>query len=329
MSKATINNPKPVPKVQALVNKLGNVVGSVSCGGEQEYLIAGVVFRSERAPDKGQWGTKEYNYLIPKHSTASSYYYYVVVSGVIKQVKLRRVISRPMKPGEMYKAVVCGSTPSGVPLNEDAAWACHVTYTECLRGEKFETFRKEMSRRSEEIIAKLEDKEAADEWIVGAYDTVARALQLKFYEKFLLNSAPFDDATMGMARSIQLFDERPRHSSPLLNDMENLQAMGRLFHSTNSNLPRDITKDNHPISNKLIIATQTLVNGVPLDAYSDAQLVELIRRAEGDIKNLESIQNKPRTVTRQIEDLHKGIKDLVAVLNERDAKANPEPKAAE
>lgn len=328
MSKATVNNPKPAPKVQALVGKPGNVVGSASCGGELEYQIAGVVFKSERAPDKGQWGTKEYNYLIPKHSTASSYYY-VVVSGIIKQVRLRRIITRPLKPGEMYKAVVCGSTPSGVPLNEDAAWACHVTYTEYLRGEKFEAFRKEMSRCSEEIIAKLEDKEAADEWIVGAYDTVARDMQLKFAEKFLLNSAPLDDATMGMARSIQLFDERPRHPSPLLNDMENLQAMGRLFHSTNSNLPRDTTKDNHPMSNKLIIATQTLVNGVPLDAYSDAQLVELIRRAEGDIKNLESIQNKPRTVTRQIEELKASIKELVAVLDERDAKTNPEPKAAE
>ena len=79
------------------------------------------------------------------------------------------------------------------------------------------------------------------------------------------------------------------------------------------------------MSKAITVTTQVNVNGVNADNYTDAQLFDMIRQQETEIKNLMSITNKPQALLREITTRQEGIDALVNFMNERDAKLNPQP----
>ena len=70
----------------------------------------------------------------------------------------------------------------------------------------------------------------------------------------------------------------------------------------------------------ITVTTQVNVNGVNADNYSDAQLFDMIRHQEDEIKNLQALANKPQSLLREIKARQEGIDALVNFMNERDAK---------
>lgn len=88
--------------------------------------------------------------------------------------------------------------------------------------------------------------------------------------------------------------------------------------------PAPATKEN-TMSKAITVTTQVNVNGVNADNYTDAQLFDMIRQQETEIKNLMSITNKPQSLLREMETRQAGVVALVSFMNERDAKLNPQP----
>ena len=79
------------------------------------------------------------------------------------------------------------------------------------------------------------------------------------------------------------------------------------------------------MSKAITVTTQVNVNGVNADNYTDAQLFDMIRQQETEIKNLQALTNKPQSLLREIDTRQAGIDALVSFMNERDAKLNPQP----
>ena len=77
------------------------------------------------------------------------------------------------------------------------------------------------------------------------------------------------------------------------------------------------------MSKAITITAQVNVNGVNADNYTDAQLFDMIRQQETEIKNLQALTNKPQSLLREIDTRQAGIDALVSFMNERDAKLNP------
>ena len=75
----------------------------------------------------------------------------------------------------------------------------------------------------------------------------------------------------------------------------------------------------------IIVTTQVNINGVNADTYSDATLFAMIQQQEAEIKNLQSITNKPQSLLAEIKKRQAGISALVAFMDEREAKRNPQP----
>ena len=85
------------------------------------------------------------------------------------------------------------------------------------------------------------------------------------------------------------------------------------------------TPTTNTMSKAITITTQVNVNGVNADNYTDAQLFDMIRQQETEIKNLQALTNKPQSLLREIDTRQTGIDALVSFMNERDAKLNPQP----
>ena len=79
------------------------------------------------------------------------------------------------------------------------------------------------------------------------------------------------------------------------------------------------------MSKAITVTTQVNVNGVNADNYTDAQLFDMIRQQETEIKNLQALTNKPQSLLREIDTRQAGIDALVSFMNERDAKLHPQP----
>ena len=79
------------------------------------------------------------------------------------------------------------------------------------------------------------------------------------------------------------------------------------------------------MTSRIIVTTQVNINGVNADTYSDATLFDMIQRQEVEIKNLQSITHKPQSLLAEIAARQAGIEALVAFMNEREAKRNPQP----
>ena len=85
------------------------------------------------------------------------------------------------------------------------------------------------------------------------------------------------------------------------------------------------TPTTNTMSKAITVTTQVNVNGVNADNYTDAQLFDMIRQQETEIKNLQALTNKPQSLLREIDTRQAGIDALVSFMNERDAKLNPQP----
>ena len=118
----------------------------------------------------------------------------------------------------------------------------------------------------------------------------------------------------------------------------NLDQMLEAYHTTPAT-PTTTTPSHNPtpttitmskaititMSKAITITTQVNVNGVNADNYTDAQLFDMIRQQETEIKNLQALTNKPQSLLREIDTRQAGIDALVSFMNERDAKLNPQP----
>ena len=116
----------------------------------------------------------------------------------------------------------------------------------------------------------------------------------------------------------------------------NLDQMLEAYHTTPTPAPATTTTPSHnptptptpatnTMSKAITITTQVNVNGVNADNYTDAQLFDMIRQQETEIKNLQALTNKPQSLLREIDTRQAGIDALVSFMNERDAKLNPQP----
>ena len=85
------------------------------------------------------------------------------------------------------------------------------------------------------------------------------------------------------------------------------------------------TTTTNTMSKAITVTTQVNVNGVNANNYTDAQLFDMIRYQEAEIKNLQALINKPQSLLREINARQAGIDALVRFMNERDAKLNPQP----
>ena len=85
------------------------------------------------------------------------------------------------------------------------------------------------------------------------------------------------------------------------------------------------TPTTNTMSKAITVTTQVNVNGVNADNYTDAQLFDMIRQQETEIKNLQALTNKPQSLLREIDTRQAGIEALVSFMDERDAKLNPQP----
>ena len=85
------------------------------------------------------------------------------------------------------------------------------------------------------------------------------------------------------------------------------------------------TPTTNTMSKAITVTTQVNVNGVNADNYTNAQLFDMIRQQETEIKNLRALDNKPQALLREITTRQVGIEALVSFMNERDAKLNPQP----
>lgn len=103
-----------------------------------------------------------------------------------------------------------------------------------------------------------------------------------------------------------------------------LAEMLQAYDTTSPATSPATTKEN-TMSKAITVTTQVNINGVNADNYTNAQLFDMIRQQEGEIKNLLALANKPQSLLREIDTRQAGIDALVSFMNERDAKLNPQP----
>ena len=104
----------------------------------------------------------------------------------------------------------------------------------------------------------------------------------------------------------------------------NLDQMLKAYNSPPTQ-PQPQPPATNTMSKAITITTQVNVNGVNADNYTDAQLFDMIRQQETEIKHLQALTNKPQSLLREIDTRQAGIDALVSFMNERDAKLNPQP----
>lgn len=83
-------------------------------------------------------------------------------------------------------------------------------------------------------------------------------------------------------------------------------------------MPYPSLQDSIPKEHAMIsLETPTFLNGKDIKNYSDAELFEIIRRDEAEIKNLMGIESKPKALKDRINELQAGIDALVAFMDAR------------
>ena len=73
------------------------------------------------------------------------------------------------------------------------------------------------------------------------------------------------------------------------------------------------------------LTTKTYLNGVDLDTLSNSELYAQIQGQEDAIEKLQAIKAKPKSLLAEIKKRQAGIDSLVAFMDEREAKRNPQP----
>lgn len=120
------------------------------------------------------------------------------------------------------------------------------------------------------------------------------------------------------------YDLKPRNVANTRSPTNLLDESAKPLPPAPAPTPTPATKEN-TMSKAITITTQVNVNGVNADNYTDAQLFDMIRQQENEIKNLQALTNKPQSLLREIGTRQAGIDALVNFMNERDAKLNPQP----
>lgn len=92
----------------------------------------------------------------------------------------------------------------------------------------------------------------------------------------------------------------------------------RLLTSGRVAISNHVITDNIPKEHAMInLETPTFLNGKDIKNYSDAELFEIIRRDEAEIKNLMGIESKPKALKDRINELQAGIDALVKFMDSR------------
>ena len=105
----------------------------------------------------------------------------------------------------------------------------------------------------------------------------------------------------------------------------NLDQMLKAYNTATTTTTTTPTPTTITMSKAITVTTQVNINGVNADNYTDAQLFDMIRQQETEIKHLQALTNKPQSLLREIDTRQAGIDALVSFMNERDAKLNPQP----
>ena len=122
------------------------------------------------------------------------------------------------------------------------------------------------------------------------------------------------------------FEERySLKPTSVINARSATNLLGELTEPTTPATAPTPTPATNTMSKAITVTTQVNVNGVNADNYTDAQLFDMIRQQETEIKNLQALTNKPKSLLREIDTRQAGIDALVSFMNERDAKLNPQP----
>jgi hypothetical protein len=77
----------------------------------------------------------------------------------------------------------------------------------------------------------------------------------------------------------------------------------------------------------LNITTTVALNGTPIQSLTTAQIADRIASEERELGQLESLQNKPNRVKKDIEDRRAKLAQLVAVLDAADEADTPKAAA--
>ena len=140
-------------------------------------------------------------------------------------------------------------------------------------------------------------------------DWVADRESIRLLLETLLNADDYTIATSAAASNVA-----PSYS--LAEMVQAYSATSATSASKENTMPKAIT-----------VTTQININGVNADNFTDAQLFDMIRQQEDEIKNLQALANKPQSLLKEISTRQAGIDALVAFMNDRDAKLNPQPTA--
>ena len=90
--------------------------------------------------------------------------------------------------------------------------------------------------------------------------------------------------------------------------------------SCNANIcGTNITQKEEPKMCNIKVEKQTLLNGHKIETFSDDAIYNMILAAEGKVKELELIQNKPKRLVKEIESRKADIQTLVDYLDAKDA----------
>ena len=73
------------------------------------------------------------------------------------------------------------------------------------------------------------------------------------------------------------------------------------------------------------LTTKTYLNGTDLEKLQNAEIYDLIQAQEAEIEKLQAIKAKPKSLLAEVKARQAGIDSLVAFMDEREAKRNPQP----
>ena len=154
------------------------------------------------------------------------------------------------------------------------------------------------------------------------------AIQLASLRLYVSGANPAEREEMRL-----YFEERYNlKPTSVINDRSATNLLDKLAEPTTPTPSHNLNPQPQPqppatitMSKAITVTTQVNVNGVNADNYTDAQLFDMIRQQETEIKNLQALTNKPQSLLREIDTRQTGIDALVSFMNERDAKLNPQP----
>lgn len=157
----------------------------------------------------------------------------------------------------------------------------------------------------------------------------------KAQRELIRYTAPDDAPKISLRESMRIYIARQRGLSMKVSDTspeyslaEMIAASDKLAYphlQTTTSTPSPLPKAPTMKTKAIVISTQININGQNIVDYKDADLFNMIAQQEAEIKSLNELQNKPQSLLAEIKKRQEGIDAVVNYMNERDAKANPQP----